>query len=130
MAVQNRYRVAPVKYYENTFRGAGIKDPSKEAAKKSEHLKKKETIAKGVKVSKAEAVKSRKKAGGSNVGEYKGVSKSDFAGPAGGAPKGSFPINTKKRAKAALAYARNAPNPTGIKKAVYKKYPEMKPKKK
>lgn len=69
--------------------------------------------------------KARKKPGGSNVGKYKGVKKSDFAGPAGGAPKGSSPINTKKRAKAALAYARNAPNPKGIKRKVYEKYPSL-----
>ena len=68
----------------------------------------------------------RKKEGGSNVGKYKKVSSDEFAGPSGGAPSGSYPINTKKRAKAALAYARNAPNPSGIKKAVYKKYPGMK----
>lgn len=65
----------------------------------------------------------RKKPGGSNVGKYKGVK--SFAGPAGGAPKGSFPINTRKRAKAALAYARNAPNPSGIRKAVHRQYPGL-----
>jgi len=65
----------------------------------------------------------RKKPGGSNVGKYKGVK--SFAGPSGGAPKGSFPINTRKRAKAALAYAHNAPNPSGIKRAVHKKYPSL-----
>jgi hypothetical protein len=70
----------------------------------------------------------RKKPGGSNVGDYPNVSK--FAGPSGGAPKGSYPINTKKRAKAALSYAHNAPNPSGIKKAVYKAYPSLDPKKK
>lgn len=71
----------------------------------------------------------RKKPGGSNVGKYKGVK--SFAGPSGGAPKGSFPINTRKRAKAALAYAHNAPNPAGIKAAVHKKYPSLgKPKSK
>lgn len=63
------------------------------------------------------------KPGGSNVGKYKCVK--SFAGPSGGAPSGSFPINTPKRAKAALAYAHNAPNPAGIKKAVHKKYPSM-----
>jgi hypothetical protein len=72
---------------------------------------------------KGELSKIRKKPGGSNVGKYKGVK--SFAGPAGGAPKGSFPINTKKRAKAALAYAHNAPNPSGIKAAVHKKYPGL-----
>ena len=39
------------------------------------------------------------KPGGSNVGQYKGVKK--FCGPSGGAPKGSFPINTRARAIAA-----------------------------
>lgn len=66
----------------------------------------------------------RKKPGGSNVGTYK---KGPFCGPAGGAPKGSYPVDTKKRAKAALAYARNAPNPQGIKNCVYKHWPELKP---
>lgn len=66
---------------------------------------------------------------GSNVGKYKSVKA--FAGPSGGAPKGSYPINTPKRAKAALAYAHNAPNPSGIRKAVHKKYPSLgKPKEK
>ncbi len=87
---------------------------------------KKTIIAKGVKVPKGKAVKMREKPGGSNVGKYKTVSKTEFAGPKGGAPKGSFPINTKKRAKAALSYARNAPNPSGVKSAVYKKYPGLK----
>lgn len=70
----------------------------------------------------------RKKPGGSNVGKYKGVK--SFAGSAGDAPAGSYPINTRKRAKAALAYAHNAPKPAGIKAAVHKKYPDLgKPKK-
>lgn len=68
----------------------------------------------------------KKKPGGSNVGKYKNVNESNFAGPAGGAPQGSYPINTKKRAKAALSYARNAPNPSGIKRKVYAKYPSLK----
>jgi hypothetical protein len=68
----------------------------------------------------------RKKKGGSNVGKYKGVKA--FAGPSGGAPKGSFPINTLKRAKSALKLAHNAPRPGGIKAAVYRKYPSLKPK--
>lgn len=55
------------------------------------------------------------KPGGSNVGKYK---TGPFCGPAGGAPKGSYPVNTMKRAKAALSYARHAPNPAGIKKCV------------
>lgn len=87
---------------------------------------KKVAIGKGMRVSRGKESAMKKKAGGSNVGKYKGVSKKDFAGKSGGAPAGSFPINTKKRAKAALAYAHNAPNPEGIRQDVYKKYPKMK----
>jgi hypothetical protein len=72
----------------------------------------------------------QKKAGGSNVGKYKNVSKKDFAGPSGDSPAGSFPINTKARAKSALKLAHNAPNPAGIKRAVYKRYPSLSPSKK
>lgn len=90
--------------------------------------KKKVTIGKGMKVPRGKESKMQKKAGGSNVGAYKNVSKKDFAGTSGGAPAGSYPINTKKRARAALAYAHNAPNPSGIKKAVYRKYPALKSK--
>ena len=82
-------------------------------------------IGKGMSIPRGKETKLQKKAGGSNVGEYKNVSKKDFAGPSGGAPKGSFPINTRKRAKAALAYAHNAPNPEGIRKAVKRKYPGL-----
>lgn len=79
-------------------------------------------------VPRATVSKMRKKPGGSNVGKYKGVK--SFAGTSGGAPSGSFPINTRKRAKAALAYAHNAPKPSGIRAAVHRKYPDLgKPKK-
>lgn len=90
-------------------------------------MKKKEVkIGKGMKVPRGKEAKMKKKPGGSNVGEYKSVSKKDFAGTKGGAPEGSYPINTKKRARAALAYAHNAPNPAGIRRAVYQKYPDLK----
>lgn len=92
-------------------------------AKKSD---KKVTIGKGMKVSRGTEKKLEKKPGGSNVGEYKNVSKKEFAGPKGGAPKGSYPINTEKRAKSALKLAHNAPDPAGIKGAVYRKYPQLK----
>lgn len=85
-------------------------------------------IGKNMKVSKAKEKKMEKKPGGSNVGDYKNVKKADFAGPKGGSPSGSFPINTKSRAKSALKLAHNAPNPAGIRKAVYKKYPDLRPK--
>lgn len=93
----------------------------KRAAKDAKKVK----IAKGVKIRRGEEKKLEKKPGGSNVGEYKNVSKGKFCGPAGGSPKGSYPVNTKKRAKAALAYARNAPNPSGIKACVHRKFPSL-----
>lgn len=89
-------------------------------------MAKKIVIAKGKEEPAKEVAKAHQRAGGSNVGKYKKVPEKDFAGTAGGAPKGSYPINTEKRAKAALAYAHNAPNPSGIKEKVYKKYPELK----
>lgn len=87
------------------------------------------SIAKGIKVPREKLSKMKKKPGGSNVGRYKNVSKKDFAGPKGGSPQGSFPISTEKKAKAALVYSRYAPKPSAIKKAVYKKYPELKKRK-
>lgn len=83
-------------------------------------------ISKDKDVKRGEEKKLKKKRGGSNVGKYKNIKQSEMAGTAGGAPKGSYPINTEKRAKAALAYARNAPNPEGIKRKVYSKYPALK----
>lgn len=72
--------------------------------------------------------RARKKPGGSNVGEYPKVSSKAFAGPSGGAPAGSYPINSLARARSALKLAHNAPNPAGIKRAVYRKYPQLKKK--
>lgn len=88
-------------------------------------MAKKVTIAKGMKIPRSKETKLKKKAGGSNVGEYKKVSRKDFAGPKGGSPEGSYPINNKERARAALAYAHNAPSPAGIRRAVYAKYPSL-----
>jgi len=64
----------------------------------------------------------RKKPGGSNAGTYK---KGPFCGPSGGAPKGTYPVDTRKRAIAAIAYARHAPNPAGIKKCVCRHWPDL-----
>ena len=83
-------------------------------------------VAKKKPAAKKKQAAARKKKGGSNVGKYKGVQA--FAGPAGGAPAGSFPINTLTRAKSALKLAHNAPRPAGIRRAVYRKYPQLKPK--
>lgn len=86
---------------------------------------KKEVVSKGREESKASVSKAHKMAGGSNLGKYKSVPQSEMAGKSGGAPAGSYPINTKKRAKAALSYAHNAPNPAGIKAKVHAKYPDL-----
>lgn len=91
-------------------------------------MDKKVQIAKGLKVSKAKEKSMEKKPGGSNVGNYPNVPKKDFAGPSGGSPKGSFPIPTKSKAKSALKLAHNAPDPSGIKKKVYSKFPDLKKK--
>ena len=80
---------------------------------------------KKTRVAKKKQAAARKRPGGSNVGKYKGVKA--FAGPSGGAPAGSYPINTLKRAKSALKLAHNAPRPAGIRAAVYRKYPKLKP---
>lgn len=82
---------------------------------------KKITLAKGLKVKRGVESKLQKKAGGSNVGEYKKVKKSSFCGPSGGSPAGSYPVNTSKRCSAALSYAHNAPNPKGIRACVKRK---------
>lgn len=87
---------------------------------------KKVTVAKGVKVSRGTEAKMRKKPGSSNTGKYKDVAQKEFAGASGGSSKYSFPINTLARARNALARAHYAPNPAGIKAAVYKKYPQLK----
>ena len=105
----------------------------KEKTKKTSNKTKKNkmvTIGKGIKIPRGREAKLEKRPGGSNVGKYKKVAKKDFAGPSGGAPIGSFPINTLKRARAALAYAHNAPSPAGIRRKVYAKYPSLKAKKK
>lgn len=87
---------------------------------------KKVTVAKGVKVKRGSQEKMRSKKGSSNAGKYKNVSPKDFAGAAGGANKYSFPINTLARARNALARAHYAPDPSGIRRSVYRKYPQLK----
>lgn len=72
---------------------------------------------------KKEATAAQQKPGGSNAGNYS--TKGPFCGPSGGAPAGTFPVNTKKRAIAALAYARNAPNPGGIRSCVARHWPDL-----
>lgn len=64
--------------------------------------------------------KIRKKPGMSNAGKYKNVKAKDFCGP-----NGTYPVNTLKRAKAALSYSKFASNPGDIVSCVHKKYPEL-----
>jgi hypothetical protein len=100
-----------------------VKAKKKPVKRKTPAVKraKKITLAKGLKVKRGVESKLEKKPGGSNVGKYKKVSKKEFCGPSGGAPEGSFPVDTAKRCRAALAYAHNAPNPKGIRACVKKK---------
>lgn len=83
-------------------------------------------IARGVEVSAKREQQLRKDPGGSNAGNYSGVSASNMAGTKCGNP-GSYSINTLDRAKAALSLAHNAKNPQCIREQVYKKYPSLDP---
>lgn len=87
---------------------------------------KKIQVAKGVKVEHGKEEKMRSKKGSSSAGKYKNVSPKEFAGAAGGASKYSFPIQDIGHARNALARAHFAPNASGIRAAVYKKYPQLK----
>jgi hypothetical protein len=89
-------------------------------------MKKKVTVAKGVKVKRGTESKMRAKKGSSSAGKYKSVSPKEFAGAAGGASKFSFPVNSLARGRNALARSHYAPHPEGIRKAVYKRYPQLK----
>lgn len=62
----------------------------------------------------------RAKKGQSNAYSYPGVAKKNFAGP-----NETYPINTMKRARAALSLAHNAQDPESIRQAVYEKYPSL-----
>lgn len=83
-------------------------------------------VAKGVKLTRGKEEKLRERPGGGSTGKYKNVARGDFAGKAGGTSPFSFPINTLARARNALARAHFAPNPAGIRRAVYRKYPALK----
>lgn len=70
--------------------------------------------------------RSRSSPGCSNAAKYarQKIRSTDFCGGEGGACPTSYPVNTKKRARAALAYARYAPNPEGIRSCVRRKMEE------
>lgn len=63
----------------------------------------------------------REEPGKSNAYKYKSVAKGDFCGP-----DETYPVDSLKRAKSALALAHNAENPEAIKSCVYSKYPQLK----
>ena len=88
-------------------------------------MAKKVTVARGVKIPRGKESKLKDRPGSSNTGKYKNVSKKDFAGSAGGASPFSYPINTLERGRSALKLAHHAPDPEGIKRAVYAKYPSL-----
>ena len=88
-------------------------------------MKKKTTVAKCVALARGKEEKLRKKKGGSSTGRYKNVKPKDFAGKAGGTSAYSFPIPDLAHARNALARAHFAPNPEGIRKKVYRMYPEL-----
>lgn len=102
--------------------------PKKEA-KRTVRKKAKEPrtrVAKGVALPRGEMEEIREKPGSGSAGKYKGVAPAKFVGASGGASKYSFPVDTLARARNALARAHFAPSPEGIKKAVYRKWPELK----
>lgn len=92
----------------------------KNAAKSAKRISRTK-IGKGMSLKRGAAEKLSKKPGSSNVGKYKKVAKGKFCGPSGGAAPGTYPVNSKKRCSAALSYARNAPNPSGIRACVKRK---------
>ena len=93
----------------------------KRAAAKSASKKGRVKIGKGMSLPRGKEEKLSKKPGSSNVGKYKNVKKGSFCGPSGGAAPGTYPVNSKKRYSAALSYAHNAPNPSGIRACVKRK---------
>lgn len=52
---------------------------------------------------------------------YKGLKPSDYCGPAGGDQPRTFPVSNEEECRAALTYARYAPNPEGIRKCALAK---------
>lgn len=56
-----------------------------------------------------------------NKGKYKNLNENVFCGPEGNAGQGTFPVNSQKRCRAALAYSKRAPNPNGIVRCAIRK---------
>jgi len=64
-----------------------------------------------------------KSRGCSNQRKYihSGIPEEDFCGPEGGSCRYTYPVNTPGRARAALSYARHAPDPEGIRECALRK---------
>jgi hypothetical protein len=54
-------------------------------------------------------------------GNKKYLKPDNFCGPSGGTSPMKFPVNTEKRCRTALSYARHAPKPCGIVKCALNK---------
>lgn len=94
----------------------------KSVRKKAVPRKRAVQVARGVKLARGKESQLRKKPGASSTGKYKNVPTGEFCGAAGGTSKYSFPVNSLKRARNALARAHYAPNPEGIRKCVKRKW--------
>ncbi len=103
--------------------------PRKTTTKAQKAPSKTTTVAKGVKISRGKEKVLRKKRGGSSTGKYKNVAPKDFAGKSGGTSPYSFPIPDIAHARNAISRSHFAPNPSGIRAAVYKKFPQLKKRK-
>ena len=68
----------------------------------------------------------REKPGGSNAGKYLNVDKKDLCGASGKSASGSYPVRNEDEARAALRFAHYADDPEGIRRCVYRKFPELK----
>jgi hypothetical protein len=110
-------------------KGMPVKGKKERLEVKKKSSVKKIRVAKGVSLPKGKEIKLRTKRGGSSTGRYKDVFPKNFSGKSGGTSAFSFPINTLARARNALARAHFAPNPEGIRKKVFAKYPQLKTRK-
>lgn len=119
------YIVSPKTGREILVSGKAYKDLLESSTYKSKAMKAKR-FSKEVTPSKARGSGSKNpqpSKGCSNAlrNKYPDVKESDFCGSSGGSCARAYPVNTPSRARAALAYARHAPNPQGIRDCVYEK---------
>ncbi|MBS1592666.1 MAG: hypothetical protein JST07_11230 [Bacteroidetes bacterium] len=108
------YIISPKTGREILVSGKAYKDLLESSTYKSKAIKAKR-FQKEVTPSKAKGCTN------ANRNKYPDVNESDFCGSAGGSCARAYPVNTPSRARAALTYARHAPNPQGIRDCVYEK---------